>query len=84
MENITINTIQQIEAGAIIRVSEEMLQIYRRHEREYADLDERHVYKDLIREEEYRLEMVYRLLRALGLEYDSDTCMIIQRMSNML
>jgi len=77
MENITINENSLIKATAIIRVSEEMLQIYRNHE--CVDVDDLRVYKDLIWAEEYRLKMAYRLLRALGLDYDADTGMITKR-----
>ena len=77
MENITINENSLIKATAIIRVSEEMLRIYRNHE--WVDVDDLRVYKDLIWAEEYRLEMAYRLLRALGLDYDADTGMITKR-----
>lgn len=79
MKEITINELQMVDAGAIIRVSEELLQRYRDHLNESTDWEHLTTYRDLVDEEERKLQMAYSLLRALGLSYDADTYRITKR-----
>lgn len=79
MREITINEIQLIEAWAIINCSETLLARYREREYNAKNIDDQITYKHLIHEEEFRLQMAYSIIRALGLSYDADTHELTKR-----
>lgn len=74
MEEITtINRDQILNLEAIIGLSANMLRKYQTKELTVASIDAQITYHQLAREEEYRLSMAYKILKILGLKYNSGT-----------